>query len=155
MLCFSPALSYIFWLPLMLLLSILTRVWKYWGITSDSHLDYNFITWFGVCKINHAALKNLSKNYFICVLYFNNLDILLLGFPNFFPPSVFQRIMKWCLHLNGNFSVQPCIIAEKVFLACTQQEPDNNSKYGSFHSIIRPSPKFRTQLGQILQWQLS
>lgn len=155
MLCFSPALSYIFWLPLMLLLSILTRVWKYWGITSDSHLDYNFITWFGVCKINHAALKNLSKNYFICVLYFNNLDILLLGFPNFFLPSVFQRIMKWCLHLNGNFSVQPCIIAEKVFLACTQQEPDNNSKYGSFHSIIMPSPKFRTQLGQILQWQLS
>lgn len=39
--------------------------------------------------MNHAALKSLSQNYFIFVLYFNYLDILLLGL--FFSANSFSQ----------------------------------------------------------------
>ena len=59
-------------------------------------LNYNFRShWFGVCEMNHAALKSQSQNYFIFVLYFNYLDVLLLGPFFFFMPTVFRRVMKW------------------------------------------------------------
>lgn len=119
---FCPAVSSIFHLlHSHYYYSILMLAWKYWGFTRNCHLDYNFIAcWFGVFKMNHAALKSLSQNYFILVLYFNYLDILLLGLF-FFCQLFFTRSWNGCLHLNWTFPVQPCIIVENIFLACSQQ----------------------------------
>jgi len=91
-------------------LNILMMTWKYWDFKMNCFLNYNFRShWFGVCEMNHAALKSQSQNYFIFVLYFNYLDILLLG-PFFFFSCRLFFVGSW----NGwTFSLQPCVIARK------------------------------------------
>lgn len=113
--CVFPAVPSIFYGLYILLLSILMMAWKYRDFTTNCHLDYSFRTCcFGGCKMNHAALKILSQNYFIFGLYFNYLDVLVWGL--FFLPSVFHRIMKLMSMLKSNFFSSTLCCCGKHFL---------------------------------------